>query len=230
MNSDSLEFLRWLIDRSDRMRSAYGNRAYNVLTANAAMFAAVVFLTKEALLVQGSWIKLPVIALLVVSAVLAFLSLVCAIFASAGPFSPATQFNYDGAPARTFLNYRITIAAITDYAQGFEVFQNTTDSDRGAAAFHELLVGYRVQEYRYRYLRLSGKLLLGAAVAITLTVVGMASTDFFSQIRPENRSTTSSAESRLSTSPTSPAQLPSGTHPAASAESEKTSRTPRNVQ
>jgi hypothetical protein len=94
MTTDRLEFLKWLIDRSDRIRATYGNRAYNVLTADAALFAAVVFLTKESLPVHGSSMKLPVMGLLILSAVLVFCSLACAIIASSGPYSPSTTFEF----------------------------------------------------------------------------------------------------------------------------------------
>jgi hypothetical protein len=179
MTADRVELLKWLIDRSDRTRANYGNRAYNILTADAAMFAAVVFLIRETGPVQGSWAKLPIIALLVASTVLVLGSLVCAVIASSGPYTPSTKFDFKGAPERLFFNYRATFRRFEDFDKGLESFGAVTEDQHSAAAFHELLVIYRIQEFRYKYLRRSGKLLLLAATAITLTIIGMASTEFF---------------------------------------------------
>jgi hypothetical protein len=63
-----------------------------------------------------------------------------------------------------------------------------TEENYDALVFHELLVGYGIQKYRYGYLRRSGKLLLLAATTLTLTIVSIATTEFFVPPRQQTSS------------------------------------------
>ena len=170
--SDAIEELKWLISRSDTLRSSYSNRAALVLATDTLILGIVfVILDKEHL--QPEFYLLVALALCLV---LALSSVVFAFLAVGTLGRSARDVTGSDAPPRFFLSPRETFVEIgeayRDRNQRFAMFAHSFDKVH-PESFHvallaELHVDLLLQHIRYRNLKISVWLLLMAIVSLTL--------------------------------------------------------------
>jgi hypothetical protein len=165
------ELLRWLIVRSDAMRATYANRAALIVSANAIILAAIVFLIDKKLS-QGagplkSWISIFVFLSLGLMATSFILALTASITLRKST-RIATRF---GGPPRLFFNPGETFTAYNDFDTLQKEFQAMTYEDFLRNACAELWVALRVQQIRYKKLKRSIWFILGAFLSLALALV-----------------------------------------------------------
>jgi hypothetical protein len=168
---EEVELLQWLIVRSDNRRSSYGNRAALILSADAIILAAVVFLLDRSISQPGSLPRMLVLIPAFAALGFMFVSLVFALCAttSLGRNSrSATRFK---GPPRHFLNPGETFADLKSYEEFRETLQETTFEtfvERGSA---ELWVALRLQHIRYKMLKTSMISILCAFTSLLIALV-----------------------------------------------------------
>ncbi len=172
-DKDRIELLRWLIGRSDAMRATYSNRAALILSADAIILAAIVFLLDKN--VGQGVLKVSIIIFSVSSLVLMLVSLWQAFTASITRISSKKATGFQG-PDRIFLNPSDTFKPpIGDDFEAFKrVFQNMSEQDFIERACAEFWVDLKLQQIRYSKLKRSVWFILTSflslAIALLLTL------------------------------------------------------------
>jgi hypothetical protein len=173
---DRIELLRWLIGRSDTMRATYSNRAALILSADAIILAAIVFLLDKNLGQATGTLKVLITIFAVLSLVLMLVSLVQAFTASITRTSSKKATGFQG-PNRIFLNPSETFKSpIGDDFKVFKkVFENMSAQDFIERACGEFWVDLKLQQIRYAKLKRSVFFILTSffslAIALLLTLL-----------------------------------------------------------
>jgi hypothetical protein len=118
-NDEKFKLLKWLIRRSDTMRSTYSTRAALIVSANAVVTTAIVILLDRTLPQTTGWLKRAVIVTSAASLGLMLTSLYQAFSAAVTRGSSKKATNYNG-PARLFLNPRETFEALGEDVAAFK--------------------------------------------------------------------------------------------------------------
>src|SRR5687767_11677391 len=103
-DQDRLSHVRWLLERSDRLRGFYIVRAYNVLMADAVLIAVVVFLLDKGVPVVKGWQRFAFAAGMTVAVCFMVLSIVAAIRGSSNLVGRSRSLTQYRGPSRVFLN------------------------------------------------------------------------------------------------------------------------------
>jgi hypothetical protein len=153
-----LEHARWLLDRSDHLRSSYANRAALVLGIDAGILGAlfaVLGLTSPRLAGLASWLLATVL-------VLTFISVICAFLASSSLRSNARAVIKTNPERRLFLSPSDTFGEVgTEYKNFKGRFEESTQGCFLGYALSELYVALQLQHRRYFRLKLSIVALFG---------------------------------------------------------------------
>jgi len=164
-----LEHARWLLDRSDHLRSSYANRAALVLGIDAGVLGAlfaVLGLARPRLTVLVS-------CLLAAALLFTFSSVVFAFLASSSLRSSARAATKADSERRLFLSPSDTFGEVgpkfTDFKSRFEA--SVADNFVGNV-LSELHIALQLQHQRYQYLKVSIAALFGAMG--TLLVLALA--------------------------------------------------------
>jgi hypothetical protein len=162
---ERLDVLHWLLDRTDRIRASHAARAYNVLTADAALLAAVVFLLKE--LDLSTHLGETIFGILLFAAACLFASLMYAVYASSGSLRRPGVHSDPSGPPRTFLNPAATASSFQSHN---ELLTAQTEEDFIASGSHELFVLLKLQGQRYENLKRASRLLLVGALLLLVSL------------------------------------------------------------
>jgi hypothetical protein len=169
--TEQIHLLQWLIERTDRMRATYSNRAALTLSADAIILAAIVFLLKNSAAPSPGWVRVLIILFALLSLVAMTISLCLAIAASITlrrSSRVATRFQGE---RRSFLNPAETLDQFQDVIAFTEGFKTFGDQAFVEAACGELWVAYRMQRSRYRRLKWSMLSILVAFLSLTVALV-----------------------------------------------------------
>jgi hypothetical protein len=168
-----LELLRWLIDRSDRLRSSYSSRASLILSADALVVATLAFLLDKVRVNHPNRIYISGLIAVSLGAMLA--SFVLAFMASASFWrdtSHATKFH----EKRYFFHATHTLnIAKGDFDSFKRDFKAVNIDELIDYACAQVWASYKLQRQRYRNLKRS---ILALLVAI-ITLIGALWIGFF---------------------------------------------------
>lgn len=167
---ERIELLKWLITRSDSLRSSYSNRAALILSADAIILAIFVFLLEKILSQATGVLGLSVIVLSLLSLACMSVSLVLAITISASIRGSRKATGFRGA-ARFFLSPPETFEELKDFESFIERFKSMSSDDFIKSGCAELWVDLRLQQLRYNKLKKAIQFILAAFLLLVLALV-----------------------------------------------------------
>jgi len=149
-----LELLRWLIDRSDRRRESYSNRALVIIAVSTAIIASGTITLGDILRAVCGARRIVVLALVLLGLVSTILSMVFALAASIGlrHGRKAAPFNGDD---RVYVHPGETFKTLGKYECFCEDFRTASSEQLVNRWLGELWVGLKAQGNRYAALRIS---------------------------------------------------------------------------
>ena len=168
---ERIDLLLRFLERSDRLRASYSSRAGLVLSANAVLLAASIFLLDKSIpeleATKRVWLAGPVIVGTAIGLVSAFF----AILAAGKVLRGSTRFTgYDGKP-RLFLHPSSTRKAAPSPDALVSLAASIGEEELMTAVCGELWVALRLQDHRYGMLRLAVLTLITAYGVMGMTFV-----------------------------------------------------------
>jgi len=168
--NERIEVLKWLITRSDSLRSSYSNRAALILSADAIILAIFVFLLEKTLSQATGVLGFSIIVLSLLALACMSVSLVLAITASASIWGSRRATGFRG-EARIFLSPPETFEELKDFESFKERFKSMSNDGFITSGCAELWVDLRLQQLRYNRLKKSIQFILVAFLMLVLALV-----------------------------------------------------------
>jgi hypothetical protein len=172
---DQIELVQWLIGRSDAMRASYSSRAALILSADAIILAAIVFLLDKNLGQSAGILRISITVFALASLVLMLISLIHAFNASISRKSSSEATNYQG-PGRVFLNPGDTFTPESerDNPEKFiSEFQSLSSKEFIKGACGELWVDLKLQRSRYVKLKKAARFIVGSFLSLVIALLLM---------------------------------------------------------
>lgn len=172
-DKDRIELLRWLITRSDTMRATYSGRAALILSANAIILAAIVFLMDKNLGQSAGDLRFTITIFAALSLFTMLFSLAFAFTASISPRSSRRATNFQGSK-RIFFNPSETFAHDSvgnDFGDFRDKFENITTREIIESGCGEFWVDLKLQQVRYARLKNSVWFILASFVFLVVTLL-----------------------------------------------------------
>lgn len=166
---EHIELLKWLIERSDKMRLSYANRATLILSADAFILAAIVFLIDKNLGQLNSVWKILIIISSMVSLVFMLVSFIYAFNACIARKRSRETTEFKGSN-RIFLNPGDTFEELENIDEFKTKFKTMSYQEFIENACAELWVELKLQDIRYRKLKKSVPFILFSFMALIVAL------------------------------------------------------------
>lgn len=179
--NDQLDLIRWLIDRSDKLRESVASRAAIVVSANALLLAGTTFLLGQTLsnLGQRSPIERVLLVMCVgVTFLLLVISLVSATSGIINSWTVSRRTFGDDVPEQLFISSFASVEAFSSFKPFKEGFDKTDKEQMVTYALGDLWLIQNIHRRRHQRVEFAIKFMLLAIISFSISM-GLLFADFF---------------------------------------------------
>lgn len=182
--NEQLDLIRWLIDRTDRLRESVASRASLVVSANALLLAGTTFLLGQTLSDLGQRpLTERILLVICIGVTLLFLivSLVSATGGIIGSWKADRQMLGDDALEQLFISSVASVKAFNSFKSFKQKFDKTDKEQVLSYALGNLWVIQNVHYRRHQKVEFAIKFMLLAVISFSVST-GLLFVDFLSNV------------------------------------------------